>query len=49
MTRKKGGSFVKQAAILAFAGIMVRVFGFLYRIPMTNMIGDAGNAIYSAG
>ena len=49
MVRKKGGSFVKQAAILAFAGIMVRVFGFLYRIPMTNMIGDTGNAIYSAG
>ena len=49
MVKKKSGSFIKQAAILAFASIMVRVLGFLYRIPMTNMIGDTGNAIYSAG
>lgn len=49
MVKKKSGSFVKQAAILAFASIMVRFLGFLYRIPMTNMIGNTGNAIYSAG
>lgn len=42
-------SFVKQAAILAAAGILVRVLGFLYRVPLTNMIGDEGNGIYSAG
>ncbi len=47
--RKKGGSFVKQAAILAAAGMLVRVIGFLYRLPLTNMIGDVGNAIYGAG
>lgn len=46
-TRKS--SFVKQAAILAVAGILVRVLGFLYRVPLTNMIGDEGNGIYSAG
>ena len=49
MAKKKSGSFIKQAAILAFASIMVRFLGFLYRIPMTNMIGNTGNAIYSAG
>ncbi len=42
-------SFVKQAAILAAAGIIVRILGFLYRVPLTNMIGDEGNGIYSAG
>lgn len=47
--KKKGSSFVKQAAILAMAGILVRILGFLYRLPLTNMIGDLGNAIYSAG
>lgn len=47
--KKKRSSFLKQAAILATAGILVRVLGFLYRIPMTNMIGNTGNAIYSAG
>jgi len=48
MGRRKS-SFVKQAAILAVAGILVRVLGFLYRVPLTNMIGDEGNGIYSAG
>lgn len=46
---RKRGSFVKQAAILASAGILVRFLGFVYRLPLTNMIGDEGNAIYSAG
>lgn len=44
-----GGSFVKMAAILAAAGLLVRVIGFLYRLPLTNMIGNRGNGIYSAG
>ncbi|MCI1930681.1 MAG: polysaccharide biosynthesis protein [Clostridia bacterium] len=46
---KKGSTFLKQAAILATAGIIVRFIGFLYRVPMTAIIGDRGNAIYSAG
>lgn len=45
----KSSSFVKQAAILAFAGLFARLLGFLYRLPLTNMIGDEGNGIYSAG
>lgn len=44
-----GGSFVKMAAILAAAGILVRFIGFLYRLPLTNMIGDKGNGIYATG
>ena len=47
--KKKGGSFIKQAAILAAAGILVRFLGFVYRLPLTNMIGDEGNAIYAGG
>jgi len=46
---KSGSAFLKQAAILAAAGIIVRFIGFLYRVPMTAIIGDRGNAIYSAG
>ena len=52
MGKKSGnreGSFVKMAAILAAAGILVRVLGFLYRLPLTNMIGNVGNGIYAAG
>ena len=46
---KKSSSFIKQAAILAAASMIVRFIGFLYRVPMTAIIGDTGNAIYSAG
>ena len=45
----RGSSFVKQAAILAAASLIVRFIGFLYRLPMTDIIGDEGNAIYAAG
>ena len=31
------------------AGIIVRFFGFLYRPALTALLGDRGNAIYSAG
>ncbi|MDE6181728.1 MAG: polysaccharide biosynthesis protein, partial [Eubacteriales bacterium] len=42
-------SFIKQAAILAIASLLVRLLGFLYRLPLTDMLGDEGNGIYSAG
>ncbi len=47
--RKTGTSFVKQATILAVASILVRILGFAYRVPLTNMIGNVGNGIYAAG
>lgn len=45
----KTGRFIKQAMILAIASILVRLLGFLYRLPLTDMLGDEGNGIYSAG
>jgi len=50
--RTRSGSsnaFIKQAAILAAAGIAVRLLGFVYRLPLTDLIGDEGNAIYGIG
>ncbi|MCD7904743.1 MAG: polysaccharide biosynthesis protein [Clostridiales bacterium] len=47
--KKTGGSFIKQAVILAAASMIVRLLGFAYRVPLTNMIGDEGNGIYAAG
>lgn len=41
-------TFLKNAAILAISGIVARFLGFLYRIPMQNILGDAGTGIYSA-
>ena len=43
----KSKSIVKQAGILAIAGILVRIIGVLYRSPLTAMIGDEGNGYYS--
>ncbi|MST52401.1 putative polysaccharide biosynthesis protein [Hornefia butyriciproducens] len=39
--------FMKGAMILAFAGIIVKVLGAIFRIPLTNKIGD-GMAYYNA-
>jgi len=44
----RGTSFVRQAAILAAASLFVRFIGFIYRIPLTNRIGDEGIAYYIA-
>jgi len=42
-------NFIKQASILAVSGLLARFLGFLYRLPLTDLIGDEGNTIYSAG
>ncbi len=47
MSGKKNNMIV-QAAILTFSGILVRIIGILYRSPLTAIIGDEGNGIYSA-
>ncbi len=45
---KKTKSFVIQGSILAIAGILVRVIGLLYRIPLTRILGSEGNGYYSS-
>ena len=39
-------SFVKGAAILGGAGLIVKIIGALFRIPLTNIIGADGMANY---
>ncbi len=36
-----------QGSILAAAGILVRLIGMVYRIPLTNTIGEKGIGVYS--
>ena len=43
----KKNELIKQGSILAVAGIIVRMIGLLYRIPMANLLGAEGNGIYS--
>ncbi|MGN0298467.1 MAG: oligosaccharide flippase family protein [Lachnospiraceae bacterium] len=44
----KRSNFLVQGTILAMASIMVRLIGLVYRIPMTEIIGDEGNTYYSS-
>ncbi|MBP3926320.1 MAG: oligosaccharide flippase family protein, partial [Clostridium sp.] len=47
-TKRAGSNFIVQGSILALAGIIVRLIGMFYRIPLANYIGDEGNGYYSA-
>ena len=41
--KKSSTSFLVQGSILAIASIVSRIIGLIYRIPLTNIIGDTGN------
>lgn len=45
--KKKEANFLIQGSILAIASVIVRLIGIVYRIPVTNILGDGGNAAYS--
>ncbi|MCI8308546.1 MAG: polysaccharide biosynthesis protein [Lachnospiraceae bacterium] len=45
--KAKGDNYIKQGSILAGASLLVRIIGMLYRFPMSNIIGEEGNGIYS--
>lgn len=49
MARKSSkNNYLKQAGILAAAGIICRIIGILYRSPLTSIIGDEGNGYYTS-
>lgn len=41
-------NFLIQGGILAIAGIIVRLIGMIYRVPLTRIIGDRGNSLYDS-
>lgn len=43
---EKGNKFVKGAAILGMAGVVIKLLGAVFRIPLTNWIGDSGMSYY---
>ena len=45
---KAKDSFLKGAFILGMAGILVKVIGAFFRIPLGNLIGAEGMAYYQA-
>ena len=45
--KRKDNGFLVQGMILAVAGIITRLIGIAYRIPVTNIIGTEGQGFYS--
>ena len=46
--RSSGNNFVLQGSLLAVAGILVRLIGMVYRIPLSAIISDEGNGYYTS-
>lgn len=46
--KKKNNSFLTQGVLIAAATMIARIIGLVYRIPLTNILGDEGNSYYSA-
>lgn len=46
-TRSTSKSFLRGAAILGIAGLICKIIGAVYRIPLTNIIGEEAMGIYS--
>ena len=44
--KKNGTNLLVQGSILAIASIISRIIGLIYRLPMTDIIGDVGNNYY---
>ena len=42
MKSSKKNNFIIQGSLLAFAGILVRIIGLAYRVPLLNIIGEGG-------
>lgn len=47
-SKNRNANFLVQGSILALASIISRIIGLIYRIPMTNIIGDLGNSYYGS-
>ncbi len=44
---KKNSAFLMQGALLAAAGMITRLIGMVYRIPLANILGDDGQGYYN--
>lgn len=45
-SKKRKDDFLIQGAILAIAAVVTKIIGVVYRIPLTNILGDEGNGFY---
>ena len=45
-SNKNNGGFVKSIFILSVGGLVAKLLGAFYRIPLTNVVGSYGMGIY---
>ena len=45
--KKRDKNFLLQGSILAIAGVITKIIGVVYRIPLTNIVGSEGMGYYS--
>lgn len=44
--KKRSESFISGALILSLGGLLAKILGALYRIPLTNIVGSYGMGLY---
>lgn len=44
--KQRGKNFLVQGSILAVAGVITKIIGAVYRIPLVNILGDNGMGYY---
>lgn len=42
----KTKDLMRKGSFLVMISVFIKFIGFIYRIPMTNMLGDTGNSYY---
>ncbi len=45
--KKKESNFLVQGSILAIAGVLTKIIGLIYRIPLLNIVGNEGMGYYN--
>ena len=44
--QRTGRNLIVQGSVLAIASLIVRLIGIVYRIPLTNIVGNEGMGYY---
>ena len=44
--KRKEKNFLVQGSILAVAGVITKIIGAVYRVPLVNILGDKGMGYY---
>lgn len=48
MAKTKGQTYIEGAAILTLGVIIMKILGFIYKIPLGNILGDEGYSMFNS-